>query len=519
MAPVIVIFCLFGPANPPVAIDFSQVFDDGNLQCPFPDPVVFVDPIGDTAIRRTDLGGAGPVGEPFHNAPDIFAYRIGNWQPTDPVGDPYTGCWEPAGHFVRFDLAFNGLVNPPGLWALSGIQFDPYLFGPHPVFGYISFDVDRNFNSGGDLEVAQFRFPGSVARFGGLPGGPRFANRVARGGEDNDANFGSPPFIERSGEDFHLALFGDLFAPGCVAVTELVGNGDCTFDQFETWVVTAPLFHRAHGYEPFSGAGGDGLYEPTVELRFESGFGGLDITVLTLVYPLNNLGAAEMTGSPLMVEPMDGLDFNQNSVQEGLQELVDSVQAIPAGDPLRSAPGFVLIAPWETQDPAAYLLSDIWDVTVFVSMSYEVQDPFGDVFVWTDAMPGPKVGDFDGNGLVSLADVAAFDDYILTNDGVPGRDLDVIAGTVTLPNFAQNFSMFDLNYDGVVGGGDRGAIVIRGDMDGDFDIDLVDASILVQALLASFNPPGILLRGDVNEDGLLDGRDIEVFVQRLLAPP
>jgi len=496
-----------------------QIWETSVLPCPAPEPIIFIDPAGDAMIRRTGLNPTALVGENAHNKPDIFAYRTGNWQPDLPEQDLFTGCWDPAGNFLRFDVAFLGLVNPPGLWALVDFTFDPYVFGPNPVFGYVSFDVDNNPSSGGEIDVAASRYLANVARFGGIPADPRFANRVATGGADVDGIFNTPPFIERSGEDFHIALFGDLFAPGCLSVFEIAGNGDCTFDEFETWDIRAPLLHRAHGYERFSTAGGDGAYSPTVTLRFESRFGGLDATVVSLVYPLTNVGAAQMIGPAVPVQPMDGDPNNQNSILEGLQDLVDSVQAIPLGDALRLTPPFALIAPWELQNPTNFLDSTLWDPTIFVSMSYVNQDPLGDVFVWTDAAPGPKVGDFDGNNIVDIGDVSAFDNYILLNDGVAGSDGDVVAGEVTLLDFGHNFTVFDLNYDGIVNGLDRDSIVIRGDMDGDFDVDLVDASILAQVLVDPNVPVTVLIRGDVNEDGAINGLDIEAFVQKLLSPP
>lgn len=497
----------------------SHIWETSVLPCTAPEPIILLDPVGDAMVRRTGLNPGAPVGEPVHNKPDIFAYRTGNWQPDNPEVDLYTGCWDPEGNFFRFDVAFLGLVNPPGLWGLVDITFDPYRFGPNPVFGYISFDMDNNPNSGGEVDVAASRYLANVARFGGIPAEPRFANRVAAGGVDVDNIFGTPPFIERSGEEFHIGLFGDLFAPGCLSVFEVVGNGDCTFDEFETWNVQAPLFHRAHGYERFSAAGGDGAYAPTVELRFESGFDGLNATVVSLVYPLTNVGAAQMVGPAVPAEPMDGNPSNQNSILEGLQDLVESVQAIPPGDQLRGTPPFALIAPWEVQNPVDSLDSSNWDATILVSMSYVNQDPLGDVFIWTDAAPGPKVGDFDGNGIVGIGDVNEFDAYLLLNDGVNGADGDVTAGTVTLLEFGHNFSVFDLNYDGVVNGVDRAGIVIRGDMDGDFVIDLEDASIFAQVLVVPNAPFHLRLRADVNEDGALNGRDIRVFVQKLLSQP
>ncbi|MFQ5411944.1 MAG: dockerin type I domain-containing protein [Phycisphaerae bacterium] len=518
---LVAIMSMLGPVNESADTASPQLpGGGGGGPCPLPEPFIFLDPIGDAVIRRTDLFADGLVDPVAHHLPDIFAYRTGNWQPDAPDLDLYLGCWDPAGNFIRFDVAFFGLVNPPGLWALSGIEYNPFLFGDHPVFGYITFDVDNNPNSGGELVVAPFRHLSNVARFGGVPAGPRFFNRVARGGEEIDDLFLTPPFIERSGEEFHIALFGDLFDPGCTSVFELVGNGDCLFDEFETWEISAPMFHRAHGYEPFSGAGGDGRYEPRVDVRFESRFGGLDITLVSLIYPLTNIAAAQALGDPAGVEPPDGLDDNQNSIAEALLDLVDSVAAIPPGDPLRNDPTFALIAPWETQDPFNHLNTNIWDVTLIVSTTYIDQDPLGDVFVWTDTAPGPKPGDFDGSGIVNIHDVILFDDYILTNDGLGGMDDDgVVDGIVILPSFGHNFSVYDLNYDGSVDASDRLGIVIRGDMDGDFDIDLVDAAILTDVLLNPANFPLLLFRADVNEDGAANGRDIQVFVQRLLTTP
>lgn len=449
----------------------------GNPACAHLEPVVRYDDVGDTVVRRTDPGADGPVGLFGHRRPDIIAHRLGRWQPLNPAADLYTGCWDPAGGFVRLDVAYWNVVNPPGLLGLFGLQYEPYRYGPHPVTGFLEIDMDMNVNSGGEVQVPQSMYLGNIARFGGMPPTPRFANRVARIGFDLDPFIHTPPLVERSGEEFHLALFGDLVTQ----IIKVSGDGDDVFEAGETWIVRGQLLHRAHGYEFFSSAGGNGMYWPIVDLRYEH-LVDPNVTQVTLVYPLTNAASAQQHGQ--VPQPMDGNAFNQNSVLEALTDLRDSVLAIPPFDPLRNHPAFPLIQPWEIQNPSVGLGVNHWRINMTASMSYIHPDIQGAIFAWTDAWPAPIPGDFDGDGAVTLQDVAALDHFIAIYDGVFPFDADnLVDGRVTLLDFGLNFSIFDVDYSGVIEARDRQALPVLGDLDADFDIDSDDLSLFVLALV------------------------------------
>lgn len=474
------------------------------------------DPLGDARIRRTDLGGNGDVGEAYHAIPDIAGFGMGNWQPANPSQNLFVGTWSPQGAFLRVDVGFAGQVNPPGpLDLLPNSSFEPYRYGDHPAFGYIEVDVDRNVSSGGEPDRPDLRYLWNVTRFGGLPGVPRFlaADRIATHWTHLDNNLSTPPHVERSGEEFHIALFGDWID----AVQEISGNGDNTFEPGEVWWVYGQLFHRAHVFRYFSSAGPDGDYLPTVILQFDHPVGA-SVTVVSLVYPLTNAASALQQGDP-SVEPPDASYTNQNSVEEALIDLQTTVQRIiSTGDPLQNDIRFPMIAPWGNQFPGDYLLPIDYHFDMLVGMAYQAEKLDGSVVAWTDAWPGPVYSDFNGDGRVTLADVQLFDSFIAQNDAADG----VPDGEVQIPDFARNFSMFDLSYNGVVDAEDRQLIVVPGDLNGDFLVDQTDVALFVWALLnpgvtPPNVPPDFFIRADFNRDVKLDGRDSPGMVRAYTA--
>lgn len=482
------------------------------------DPIPQWDAHGDCQIRRTDAGANGDVGELIHATPDIAGYVMGNWQPANPSVDLYTGAWSPAGLFLRVEIAFFGHLNPPGLLAIRGDLYAPYLYGLNPVFGYIELDLDRNVASGGESAFPERRYLWNAARFGGLPSVPRFLtnNRFAANWFDLDHTISTPPYVERSGEEFHIALFGDWIDQ----VIEITGDGDGVFEEGEVWLLRGQLFHRAHAFETFSAAGGDGVYQPVVDLRFENPAGS-NLTFVTLVYPLTNAGSAQQNGSAT-TQPNDGNDTNQNSIEEALFDLKASVQRIVAnGSPLQNHPAYPLISPWGNENPAGYLNSTLYFVDMLVGMAYTNEDPSGTLCAWTDAWPDCEPGDFNGDGRVNMDDVQMLNTFISQYDGSADDADGVVNGSVAIPNFGPNYSIFDLNYDGWVNNDDRRMVRIPGDLNGDFLLNAMDVNLLVGALVNPGGLPGGLPsdffdRADLNHDGTLDGRDIRGMVQAFL---
>ncbi|MFO0974356.1 MAG: dockerin type I domain-containing protein [Phycisphaerae bacterium] len=511
------LYCLV-LATAPAALGFQNIRLDGG---PFPyGPKVLPDPFGDAVIRPTDPGADGDLQPALHAKPDLLGIHIGRWTPYT-LSAIYDGAWADTGPFVRVDVQFAGLVNPPGPLNLTSGTYDPYRYGPNPVFGWIELDVDSDISTGGETTSPELRYLANVARFGGKPFGPRFYDRVALDGHDASQPFGVPPFVQRSGEEFHLALLGDHIT----SFLPIQGNGDGIFQPGERWLIRGPLFHRAHGFEEFSTAAGPppGAYMPQVELLWEwrPEFNG---TQVSMVYPILQSAAAALAGQAQ--QPLDGNPSNQSSIQEALANLVSSVVAIPPNDPLRLDPEFPIIAGWQFQQPQFFFEARDWEVTALVGMAYAARSGDGALFAWTDVAPNPLPGDLNGDGQIDAGDTTAVRTFILQHDGDPGMDTGPsFDGQVWLPNFASNFSICDLNYDGIVSQQDVMAVPLPGDLDFDDDVDAQDAVIFVNLLThgPGLFPPGqaatMVARADVNHDGAVNGGDIAPFVQLWWAGP
>ena len=101
-----------------------------------------------------------------------------------------------------------------------------------------------------------------------------------------------------------------------------------------------------------------------------------------------------------------------------------------------------------------------------------------DLTIEADTVDSPGFGDFDGDGAVSMSDVTLFEQYISESDGVPWVDEGMEPDSVDLINFGPNFSIYDLDYDGIVDGADKCLMPVLGDFDGDFVIDTADLAAL-----------------------------------------
>lgn len=457
---------------------------------------------GDARVIRTDPGADGPVDGAMHPLPDLGLLRIGAWHPADPVTDIFEGEWLNDGGFVRLDLEFDRLVNPPGTLGIDQF-FDPFLYGAAPVFGYVELDMDADVVTGGELSFPEFRINGNAARWGGLPVGARFVDRFALDASAFDHDLGTAPYVDRSGEEFHIALIGAPFEN----IIKKKGNPNDLFQAGETWIVEGRFFHRAHGYEPFSFAcccqGGDGHYLPRAQLQFAHEVLS-NVTTVSLVFPLTNAASAAMRGEG-WVELNDGDACNQSSVLEALDDLVFSTANAPSS--WRNDPDFPIIAAWEFKLAQECLNPLKWDATALLATSYTSPDPDGAELVWTDLLPDAVNGDVNGNGAVDEADRGAILDFIAANDGQPGIDEDGQRdGDVDLIDFGPNFSVFDVNYDGLVDPEDGGACTGRESLKarchrGKFKVKLREAT---PGVLATFELDGDLDRRIevlINEDG------------------
>ncbi len=461
---------------------------------------------GDAVIRRTDAGADGPIDPAAHRLPDVLLHRIGYWTPAAPAVDLFEGAWSTASDFFRLDLVFDGLVNPPGM--LGGpYPYDPFRYGPHPVFGYVELDMDADAGTGGELLEPQYRYLGNAARFGGLPWQPYYAGRAAYNQSAFDQNLSTPPLVDRSGEEFHIAFHGWQITS--IAKSPSSGN---IFQAGAVWVLTGRLFHRAHGYEPFSYAccvGGAGSYEPVVKLRFAHSIPD-DQTTVSLVYPLTNAGAAAIAGAG-SVQPLDGNVANQNSVLEALDDLAFSVNNAPPG--WFQHPNYGIIQAWGAKNPAACLDPAAWRCNFVVGTSYSAVGS-GGFYVWTDVGPDVLTGDFDGSGTIDAQDIGLLDAFILENDGTASDEDGQVDGRVQIGSFGPNFSRFDLNYDGRVDGLDRalvgGPVSKPADLDDDGDVDLDDFGLLQRCLglpEAGHPLPPECIAADLNTDANVNELD------------
>lgn len=506
---------------------------------------IVTDPGEDHAAHPTDLGATGAFEPSAHALPDLLGYRLGYWKPDDITSTPYLGEWNPNTAFLRLDLTFNGLVNPPGpLGCCGNPAWDPYRYGPRPLSGYVEFDVDPvqyapdfgtgecpvvdplKANTGGELDVPQLRYVGNVARFGGLPPLTTLCNEIALDAWAFDHDPTTPPYVERSGEDFHLAIEG-----GEVQRSGIIRSDprDWEFNEGETWIVPGHFFQRAHGYTQYSSAccrngAPIGRYDPLVELQFKHDT-EQDRTTVSLVYPLTNAGSALWRQEPEVQDP-DVLFTNQNSVHEALEELHAS--AVQWSSTAAGEPEFLLLAGWEFQNLDDYLDPTTWDVTVIVGTCYEEQQETA-LYVWSDIYPNVIRGDLDGNGCVDATDLALFHDFVSTYDGMPGYDGDyAVNGQIEIIGYALNFSLYDVDYDGDINARDEQIIAdgfndAPGDFDHDGDVDLRDFGRLQACLRADDqnNAEDLAigcLTADLTSDGNVDHEDLAIFMMCVSGP-
>ncbi len=472
-----------------------------------PVPVtVYADPDFDVGVRRTDAGASAPFDADDHNLPNICRIAIGRWEPPAPSIDLFAGNYVNSGGFARLDVVFEGLINPPG--STDPYYFHPFAYGPNPVYGFIELDVDVDETTGGEVDAPGYRYLANIARFGGIPEGAEFTDRVAGESADLDGDFTTPPYVERSGEEFHLALLGGQFTDQDVEV--VVGDTDLEFDSGETWDIVARWLHRAHGFEPFSLATGGtmpGEYELAAALRF-SHDAVENRTTMSLVFPLNNGAAAAMWNEPPQAYDHDPSD--QASILEALHDLRDSaiiVDMFPTGQPEET-----LIIGWKDRGPGAFINAQNWRLTALVGTTYSSA---GHGFVWTDVFPNVLRGDVDGHSGVDFTDRWQIETYIAAHDGDDGS----LDGRLCIAGFAADFAVYDVNHDGVVEPLDVLLASAVADADDDGDVDLADFGMIQQCFgnVAADWPANCPLV-DLNGDGAVTVRDYRWF-QAVLSGP
>lgn len=475
------------------------------LRAQLPGPSqVLTDPPYDVALRLTAPGAAALYDPDLHHPVELVRIESGRWTPIAPQSDLFDGAFTPGGVFFRLDVTLAGLFNPPGPNDFS--SFDPFRYGDHPVYGFIEIDVDDDNQSGGEVEAPEFRFLGNVARFGGLLSGDAFHDRQASSDSDFDGNFSTKPYVERHGEEFHLAFLGGLFEDA--DVIEIAGDGDLVFEIDEAWIIEGEWFHRAHGFEPFSiAAGGSvpGEYAPESTVRFAHDC-TTDLTVISLVFPLTNGGWAAQHGMP--TDPMNHDPSDQASVNEALRDLVISAEVVemfPTG-----LPEEVLILSWDDKTPGQFLDATQWRMTALLGSAYT---NLGGYFVWTDIYPNPIRGDVNAENGASDDDEQEIAGEISDHDGDDG----IFDGRVVLDNFAAEFSVFDVNHDGAIGPDDILLVSTVGDGDDDGDVDLSDFAQFQQCF-GDIERSGECPLFDLNSDLSVDQGDAPWFLNILTGP-
>lgn len=471
-------------------------------------PEYLCDESGDAAFRPTSIQGAQSL--PTCGPIDLLSLKYGGWSTGSPTTDPYTGKWQNSenAHLLRIDLTLDGLVNPPG--PLAGpVTPDPTVFGPRPLYGFIEFDVDHDRDTGGETTgSAANRFLANVARFGCLPDSS-IGTRAALCQKDLDPDWTTGPQFERTGADFVLNFCG-CFTP--TVISESGSQNNC-LDAGETMVIRGRFFQRSGGYKGASfmlGGSAPGMYDPWVNLRFMHSTSS-DTTTVTLVYALDMDGAACLTGQPL--QAMNTSVSDHTSVAEGVQDLRNRCSA-----PGLSGLTWQLIHEWHHHPLDDALHVEDWRATALIGTAYsQLVDAY---FVWTDVGFDLEHGDVTGDGYTNNADYTTISAFIAANDGTYA-DADGLAnGEVTIGLFPFDYSLYDVNYDGVVGPGDvPGSPLCKADFDESGVVDVVDlfAFLDVWFVQAGMPPPLASPTADINNSGGVEVLDLFLFLDAWFA--
>ncbi len=120
-------------------------------------------------------------------------------------------------------------------------------------------------------------------------------------------------------------------------------------------------------------------------------------------------------------------------------------------------------------------------------------------------MPDVLAGDVNGDGCADSTDCGAIADFIAAEDGGPKDGDGEVNGSVQLLNFSINFSVNDLDYDGLVNDEDVDLVLSPGDFDGDGDVDVGDLSTLAGCYTGPGTPPSPVCQiCDLDKDSDVD---------------
>ncbi len=472
---------------------------------------VHIDATADAVARQTDPGGLLMFDTTAHRLPDLLEIKLLSYFPFDASLDLFDGVTDlssSSADFFRLDLILKGLANPGG--SVDPFDYSPFLYGDNPVYGFVEIDMDEGIDTGGELNAPDYRYLGNAARFGGMIGEEDLQDRVAIDASAFDGDFTTEPQIERSGEEFHLALLGGEFSPS--DIDKIVGDGDGIFEAGETWRITASFFHRAHGFAPFSfieGGPHPGEYEPESTLQFAHDL-VTDLTTISLVFPLTQAGAAAISGG--LEENLNLDSTDQASVEEGLFDLILSAEYLakfPTGDPEEA-----ILTGWAWRDTTSYLAPHDWSVTALLGSAYTEFSPSGIYYLWSDLYPDIVRGDVDGDEEVQSDDEALIAGYITANDALDG----LVDGMVVIAGFASDFSLYDINHDGVVSDFDIAVSDATGDGNGDRNLDLADLAVFQRCFGIDSMAFGECVVMDLDINGAVELNDMNKLGQLLTGP-
>jgi hypothetical protein len=460
------------------------------------DPVdgIWIDGEDDAVVRRTDLGNDAELPEGFVPI-DLLRVQLQGWLPDSPALDPYTGVVVTNdADIMRMQVVVDGVVSPPGPLAIDGPIYNPLQYGDRPIYGYIEIDIDDQKNTGGELmPIARNRYLANVGRFGMSPVGS-IATRIVRTADDLDSSLYSEPQFERTGGEFTLLLCG-CFEP---TILSQDGDMDSVFESGETWILSGRFFERFESFQDESGLFGGlqfGLFDPVVELQFMHN-PIADETVITLVFPISNIGAAQLKGES--VQPIDTNIVNHTSIEEALDDLI-------AGVPFSSGDILELVDGWEGADATDFRRPRQWKTFALVGTAPVHPDP-SSLFVWTDVGFEEIYGDLNSDELVDHLDTNVIVDEINDLDGTSSDADGMLNGEVAIPDFGFSFNMTDLTGDGVIAMSDIIVSACPADLTNDGMLNFFDVS----AFLSGFAIQDPV--ADFNDDGLFNFFDVSVFL-------
>lgn len=420
------------------------------------DQRILIDAADDAVVRSTGGGNCGSA-NPNWTKPDVRKVKISAWYSPTASTDPYGGSTttNSAANLARIDIVLKGVICPPGPIGLGGDPYEPDRFGDGPIYGFFELDVDDNRDTGGETpNGAASRFLANAARFGSKPYGS-IGDRAAVSGKDLFQPWTVLPQVCLTGADWVVAFCGCFpvtvversdpthakFQAGDTWIVEgrfFQRSGGQQFASLMTG-----------GSEP-------GMYDPLTKIRF-SHCTVEDETTISLVVALNQIGAGLLCGAPPEQIDLDasnqtsiaegvcdlitGAEFRQ------LAGLSRALTIEWAGRPISEATNpsdwecqFIVGTTFPSLCEALYIWTDIGFRANFKDMNGDVLVTSGDrgpIHTRIAELDGgPEDGDGMMNGEVKIIGFGFnFDRHDLNSDGVIDQDDVELLPPVCLPDF------------------------------------------------------------------------------------